>query len=205
MCISHSKVQFQPSFSSAKCTSRRRSGPVAVLADRGARPRWGAWGSWGARGRFGDDPRPRPVPDRIRPGRRRPAPGASPPQEALPPSASGSPTCSRARHHAKRLAPGATYVIPGLLTAIRPASRDAIPAGTEALLTKSRGQEDRDPPDEEDSFNRVSGPRSDSRSGAADADGEDERQDHHRTRVGGGRSHQGVGGNQETAEGGGSR
>ena len=39
-CISHSKVQFQPSFSSAKCTSREQSahlddeGPVAVLADR---------------------------------------------------------------------------------------------------------------------------------------------------------------------------
>ena len=37
-CILHSKVQFQPSFSSAKCTSRRRSGPVAVVVDRGAGP-----------------------------------------------------------------------------------------------------------------------------------------------------------------------
>ena len=35
-CTSHSKVQFQPSFSSAKCTSRRRSGPAAVVANRGA-------------------------------------------------------------------------------------------------------------------------------------------------------------------------
>ena len=131
--------------------------------------------------------------------------GAQPTLQGLEFSQGESPACSRVRRHAKRLAPGATYVIPGLLTANRPASRDAIPAGTEALLTKSRGQEDRDPPDEEDSFNRVSGPRSDSRSGAADADGEDERQDHHRTRVGGGRSHQGVGGNQETTEGGGSR
>ena len=33
-CTSHSKVQFQPSFSSAKCTSRRRSGPAAAAADR---------------------------------------------------------------------------------------------------------------------------------------------------------------------------
>ena len=37
-CTSHSKVQFQPLFSSAKCTSRRRSGPAAVVADRGASP-----------------------------------------------------------------------------------------------------------------------------------------------------------------------
>ena len=37
-CTSHSKVQFQPSFSRTKCTSRRRSGPVAVVADRGADP-----------------------------------------------------------------------------------------------------------------------------------------------------------------------
>ena len=29
-CTSHSKVQFQPSFSSAKCTSRRRSGTAAL-------------------------------------------------------------------------------------------------------------------------------------------------------------------------------
>ena len=35
---SHSKVQFQPLFSSAKCTSRRGSGRGAVLADRGADP-----------------------------------------------------------------------------------------------------------------------------------------------------------------------
>ena len=35
-CTSHSKVQFQPLFSSAKCTSRRRSGPAAVVANRGA-------------------------------------------------------------------------------------------------------------------------------------------------------------------------
>jgi len=33
-CTSHSKVQFQLSFSSAKCTSRRRSGPTAAAADR---------------------------------------------------------------------------------------------------------------------------------------------------------------------------
>ena len=33
-CTSHSSVQFQPSFSSAKCTSRRRSGPAAATADR---------------------------------------------------------------------------------------------------------------------------------------------------------------------------
>ena len=37
-CTSHPKVQFQPSFSRTKCTSRRRSGPVAVVADRGADP-----------------------------------------------------------------------------------------------------------------------------------------------------------------------
>ena len=33
-CTSHSKVQFQPSFSRAKCTSRRRSGPAAAAVDR---------------------------------------------------------------------------------------------------------------------------------------------------------------------------
>ena len=37
-CTSHSKVQFQPSFSRAKCTSRRRSGPAAAVADCGDDP-----------------------------------------------------------------------------------------------------------------------------------------------------------------------
>ena len=37
-CTSHSKVQFQPSFSRAKCTSRRRSGPAAAVVDCGDDP-----------------------------------------------------------------------------------------------------------------------------------------------------------------------
>ena len=37
-CTSHPKVQFQPSFSRTECTSRRRSGLVAVVADRDAGP-----------------------------------------------------------------------------------------------------------------------------------------------------------------------
>ena len=49
-CTSHSKVQFQPSFSRAKCTSRQRSGLIAPGADGGAQPRWGAWDLWGVWG-----------------------------------------------------------------------------------------------------------------------------------------------------------